>query len=231
MDYFEAVKSRRSIRKFSPKKVPDEIIRKALEAALLAPNSSNMQPWEFYWVRSSDKKKQLVDACLSQAAARTASDLIVAVSRIDTWKRNRKIMLEKITELNSPSIVRNYYERLIPFMYGTDRFGIWALIKNIALCITSFFRPVMNVPRTRGDLFEVMTKSTALACENLMLGIVAQGYACCPMEGFDERRVKKILNLNSSSHIVMVIGIGEGTPQGIYGPQIRFDPKLFIFEI
>jgi len=76
-----------------------------------------------------------------------------------------------------------------------------------------------------------VTKSTALACENLMLAIVAQGYACCPMEGFDQRRVKKILGLGCGSHIVMVIGMGEGLPQGIYGAQLRFDPKHFVFEV
>ena len=42
-----------------------------------------------------------------------------------------------------------------------------------------------------------------------MMALVAQGYDSCPMEGFDQNRVKKILKLNSKSHIVMVLGVGK----------------------
>jgi nitroreductase len=64
-----------------------------------------------------------------------------------------------------------------------------------------------------------------------MLAVVAQGYACCPMEGYDEARVKKILGLGRHAHVVMGIGIGRGHPGGIYGQQIRFDRDLFVFEV
>jgi len=232
MDYFDVVKTRRSVRKFSAKKIPEDVIKRALEAALLAPNSSNMQPWEFYWVKTPEKREALIKACLSQQAARSSSDMIVAVSRIDTWKRNRKMMLEKIDENpKSPAILRKYYAKLIPLMYRSDPFGFWAVVKWILFTSMGLFRPVTRGPLGRAELFEMVTKSTALACENLMLAIVAQGYACCPMEGFDQRRVKKILGLGCGSHIVMVIGMGEGLPQGIYGAQLRFDPKHFVFEV
>ena len=51
MDFFEIIDKRRSVRKFSNKTIPEEVIIKALNAALLAANSSNLQPWEFYWVK------------------------------------------------------------------------------------------------------------------------------------------------------------------------------------
>ena len=57
MDFFEIVKKRRSVRKFTDTTVPDEVINKSLEAALLAANSSNLQPWEFYWVKNKQKAK------------------------------------------------------------------------------------------------------------------------------------------------------------------------------
>ena len=96
MDFFDLVKKRRSvrIRKFSNENVPDEVILKALKTALLAANSSNLQPWEFYWVKDDNKKEDLIKACFSQNAAKTAQELIVAVSRIDTWKRNRNLILK-----------------------------------------------------------------------------------------------------------------------------------------
>ena len=77
-------------------------------------------------------------------------------------------------------------------------------------------------------VFEIVTKTTALACQNFMMGLVAQGYDSCPMEGFDHKRVKKILSLNRQSHVVMVLGIGKRDPKGIYGERFRIDDDLFI---
>ena len=66
MDFFEVVNNRRSVRKFTNAEVPEDVIRKCLKASLQAPNSSNLQPWEFYWIRSAEKKKKVVKACFSQ---------------------------------------------------------------------------------------------------------------------------------------------------------------------
>ncbi len=54
MDVFEAIKWRRSIRKFSPKKIRKEEILRILESARLAPSSSNRQAWHFIVI---DEKK------------------------------------------------------------------------------------------------------------------------------------------------------------------------------
>ena len=58
MDFFEAVNKRRSVRKFTNTEVPESVMRKCLKASLQAPNSSNLQPWEFYWIRNLEKKEQ-----------------------------------------------------------------------------------------------------------------------------------------------------------------------------
>ena len=38
-----------------------------------------------------------------------------------------------------------------------------------------------------------------------MMALVAEGFDSCPMEGFDEKRIKKILKLNWQSHVVMIL--------------------------
>lgn len=232
MDFFEAIKARRSVRKYKKQPVPDEVINKALDAALIAPNSSNLQPWEFYWVRSEDKKSKLVEACLSQGAATTADQLIVFVSRIDTWKKHANQIIEhgKANE-RSPSSLIKYYTKLIPFFYRQDPFGILGCIRSVMFFTLGLFRPMMRGPRFKKDLFEVVSKTTALACENFMLAIAAQGYGSCPMEGFDERRVKKLLKLNSKSHVVMVISVGAVDPDGIWGEQFRVPRDQVVFTV
>lgn len=232
MDFFSVVAARRSVRKYTKKEVPEQVIRKAIDAALLAPNSSNMQPWQFYWVKSPQKKAALVEACLSQSAASTAQELIVAVARLDTWREHRDLLLaDRKNRGEMRESIKNYYEKVVPLFYRQDPFGILALFKKIVFTVTGLFRPVPRGPVTRSELLEVVSKTTALACENLMLALTAQGYGSCPMEGFDENRVKKILGLNGQAHVVMVISAGETDPSGIWGSQYRVPTSNVVFEV
>ena len=113
MAFCELVNKRRSVRKFSNETIPEEVVIKALKASLLAANSSNLQPWEFYWVKNKNNKNDLIKACFSQNAAKTAQELIVAVSRIDTWKRNRNLILKNYKKNgNLLPVVEKYYNKL-----------------------------------------------------------------------------------------------------------------------
>ena len=232
MDFFDLIDKRRSVRKFSNESIPEGVITKALQSAVLAANSSNLQPWEFYWVKSKNNKDDLIKACFSQNAAKTAQELLVAVSRIDTWKRNRNLILKNHKEKGELlPIVEKYYNKVVPLAYVHDRIGILGVVKKIISFFISFiglFKPVARGPIFRHDVFEIVTKTTALACQNFMMALVAQGYDSCPMEGFDHKRVKKILKLNSKSHVVMVLGIGKADPKGTYGERFRIDNDLVI---
>jgi len=59
MDTLDAIKSRRSIRKFKDQEVSKEILDKILDAGRWAPSGMNTQPWVFIIVEDSDKKKAL----------------------------------------------------------------------------------------------------------------------------------------------------------------------------
>jgi len=58
----ELIKSRRSVRKFQAKPVPEEILLKALELSTWAPNGGNNQPWRFFIVTSKDLINRMADA-------------------------------------------------------------------------------------------------------------------------------------------------------------------------
>jgi len=47
METLQAIKTRRSIRKFLDKPVSSEMVRELLEAAMFAPSAGNEQPWQF----------------------------------------------------------------------------------------------------------------------------------------------------------------------------------------
>lgn len=61
MDLMEAIKKRRSVRRFKPDKIPDDLIRKIIEAGVLAPSACNMQGWRFIVVDDQKIKEKIVD--------------------------------------------------------------------------------------------------------------------------------------------------------------------------
>lgn len=230
MDFFEAVKKRRSVRHFTSESVPDRVVELALDTALLAPNSSNTQTWNFYWVKSPDKKAKLVQACLSQSAASKAQHLVVITADPALWRRSQASLIEWAQNSKAPKGVEDYYKKLIPFMYRWGFFNSLAPLKWLLSFSVGLFRPMMRGPHTRRDLQEVAIKSAALAAENFVLAISAQGYASCMMEGFDEYRVRSLLNLRSSERVVMVVSVGKESERGTWGPQYRL-PKSEVIKI
>jgi nitroreductase len=59
MDAFELIRTRRSIRKFTAKHVPEEIINKIIEAGTWAPSGLNNQPWRFAVIRDETLKSNI----------------------------------------------------------------------------------------------------------------------------------------------------------------------------
>jgi nitroreductase len=63
-----------------------------------------------------------------------------------------------------------------------------------------------------------------------MLSIAAEGFHSCPLEGFDKLRVKKALGLPWGAEINMIVAVGKGTDEGIWGPRFRVPNEEVIFE-
>ena len=185
MNLFETIEKRRSVRKYLNAPVPRPVMEKAIEAALLAPNSSNLQPWEFYWVTQPEKKKQLVTACLDQATASTAAELVVFVARTDTWRRNRQLILENLGQRGTvPKQQLDYYQKIVPLFYTPGWFSSLGLLKSMIFSVVGLFRPVPRGPFSKSGLRATLSKTVALACENFMLAIAGfypmdSSLSCC----------------------------------------------------
>jgi nitroreductase len=66
MNLSEAIKNRRSIRKFTNDPVPADLIKEILNAGMAAPSSGNLQCRHFYVVTNADLKKKIAAAALDQ---------------------------------------------------------------------------------------------------------------------------------------------------------------------
>lgn len=62
MEFTEVVKNRRSIREYSDKPVPEDVLKRVLEAARIAPSGRNAQAWKFVVVRDAAKRLLLAQA-------------------------------------------------------------------------------------------------------------------------------------------------------------------------
>ena len=226
----EAISYRRSVRIFDPEKEIDtNIVKECIEQAALAPNSSNMQLWEFYHITSKDLIQKITPFCFNQNAAKTAQQMVVFVTRKDLWKKRANANLKMLDSIFTPKpksewsnrekVGRNYYGKIIPFAYG-EFLGLYGWLKYIMILITGLFRPIYREVRAR-DMRVVVHKSCALAAENFMISMAAKGFDTCPMEGSDTWRVKKALGLPRGSEINMIISCGVRKPEGVYGKRFR----------
>ncbi|MFC1997583.1 nitroreductase family protein [Chloroflexota bacterium] len=59
MEAFEAIHTRRSIREYQDKPVPEELVTEILKAAMASPSARNQQPWEFVVITDSELREKI----------------------------------------------------------------------------------------------------------------------------------------------------------------------------
>ncbi len=238
MALIDLLQHRRAVRAFDPAQPLDTAkVRQCIELAVLAPTSSNMQLWEAYHITDRTVIKQLAEACLGQNSMTTAQEVVVFVTRHDKAKLHARLNLEmNLMQVRNEfpadkqekyaKLHQQYYGKLMPFVYGRA-FGVLGAFRRLLACTTSLFRPMMT-KLSEADIRVSIHKSCALAAQTFMLGMAEQGYDTCPLEGFDHRRVKRILDLSGCGvEINMVIPCGIRAANGVRGTRQRLPIDTF----
>jgi SagB-type dehydrogenase family enzyme len=83
METFDCIESRRSVRKYETKDVPNEMIAEILTAGTYAPSAGNTQEWEFIVVRDREIKEELSNAALGQVQLKEAPVVIVILANLE----------------------------------------------------------------------------------------------------------------------------------------------------
>jgi len=226
----EIINYRRSVRHYKNLSIDPDKVKHCIELATLAPNSSNMQLWEFYHITDPETLKKLSVACLNQESATTAQQMVVFVTRQDLYRKRANKMMELETQnvrRNSPKEKQEkriktweiYYGKVIPFLYS--RFlGILGMVRKILMNIVGIFRTI-TYQVSENDMRVVVHKTCALAAQTFMLAMASESYDTCPMEGFDGRKVKRILELPMGAEINMIISCGIRDEHGVWGDRMR----------
>lgn len=93
MDVFEAITTRRSIRKYKPDMIDDEKLGRVLEATRQAPSAANRQPWRFIVIKDPKIQHKIRSCYKRDWFLITKPPIIVVTCAVpcESWvKKNRK---------------------------------------------------------------------------------------------------------------------------------------------
>jgi len=188
MDLFDAIKGRKSIRRFKQTPVPDDDIRKIIDAARQAPSANNTQPWSFIVVKDRAVLRQMADA------VREMVDRMVPFAenekqaqRLAAYKSNYYVFFE-----NAPVVIAVFMEA---YDAGTDR-----LFRKMG-CSDEDVRRLRPLPGLQ---------SVSAAIQNMLLAIHALGYGSCWMTGplVAQEAFGKLLGYGKDKYIAALIPVG-----------------------
>ena len=93
----DIIETRKSVRKYLDKEIPNDVLKQILEAGRLAPSWMNSQPWKFIVVKNQETKNLLSKLSSNQPHVRYADTVIVCVADNNAWSKEEfcKILKEK----------------------------------------------------------------------------------------------------------------------------------------
>ncbi len=189
--------------------MPAQLLDRIVDIARWSPSGYNLQPTHFVVVTDPAVKARLVPACLKQRQVAEAGAIIVITGNRRVVENNFEDMLAMERALQS---MDERYERLlrkvVPLVFAHGPLGLGWLAKAVAAPILALVTPTPSIPAVFKRYW--LTKQTMLCAMTLMLAAEAAGLATLPMEGFDERRVRRALGIPRSQIIPVVIAIGYG---------------------
>jgi nitroreductase len=188
MDLFDAIRDRKSIRKFKQTPVPDEDIRKILDAGRWAPSANNAQPWSFIVIKDravlksmAGAVREIIDRMIPYAESEKQAQ------RLATYKSNYYTFFE-----NAPAVIAVCMEA---YDAGTDR-----LLAKMGYSTEDIkrLRPLPGL------------QSVSAAIQNMLLAIHALGYGSCWMTGplVAQDAFERILGFEKEKSVVALLPLG-----------------------
>ena len=146
MKFLELVKKRQSVRTYSSKPVPKDVLDRCVEAARLAPSACNSQPWRFIIVADAEIKKRLADAAFS------------GVYSMCKFVKRAPVIVVVITEKMSyaarvGAFLKNVQYSLIDIGIACEHFVLQATEDGVGTCMIGWFyerkvKKVLGLPKS-----------------------------------------------------------------------------------
>ena len=203
LDVPSAIQQRRSIRAFKPDEIEPALIRQLINLAVLAPSSSNLQPWRIILVQNPEKKAALTEVCFNEDIISTAPIIFVFAADVNAWKKDITMVLDQAKQNGAYTDKKvNYCKKAIPQFFG--RLG----------------------DKTR----ECAVKDAMIAATHLVLAAESLGLSTCFVNGWLEYQVKEIIEASNMPDlaIAVLVAVGYAAESGKNLGRFPLSTNVFI---
>ncbi|PKN21475.1 MAG: NAD(P)H nitroreductase [Deltaproteobacteria bacterium HGW-Deltaproteobacteria-22] len=156
MTFSELTRERRSVRRFRPDPVPEDLVRKLVEAAGEAPSACNSQPWHFIALTDATLRARVAAACTS------------ALVPINKFVPTAPMLVVQVGTIPNPASM------------------LGGLVKNKRF----------------------VSLDNGIAAAHFCLAATELGLGTCILGWFDERKIKKLLQIPATCRVELVHAVG-----------------------
>ncbi len=204
MDLQKVFEERRSVNFFNPgRQIADDLLRKIIALAALAPSAFNLQPWEIIAVKSKTAKEKLFPLTNNQPKIKEAPVTLIVIGDLDGYQPENPAWAEMETLLKNKKAVENY-QQFTQALYGSSE------IRKIKFA----------------------ESNAALLAMSIMYTAKYFGVDSHPMSGIDFEGIKEHFGLGPNKTVVMLIALGYfDDSKTLYPRQKRKDYDEFVKEV
>ena len=197
MDFYEAVRSRRSVRDFTNEPVPEDVLMRIIEAAYKAPANDHFTDWHFVIVQDKEVMRQVLNGVPKNLTVRDVDDM----------------------SFISDPVQKESYQIAVPKQYR--------MLFDAAAVIIPLMKKKVDIlhPSDLSDLN--CYASVWCSIENLWLAAASEGYGCnlrIP-RGNEESVAREVLGFPDEYLLPCFIGIGRPSPDAVLTMRIPADLK------
>ena len=199
----EAIRVRRSTKRFKPDPIPEATLKELIALTLAAPSSHNLQPWRIVIVDDPAQRAALAKASWNQAQIATAPVTFVFAASIRGWEKTLPQTIK--TALN---------------------LGAWT--EKTA----DYFRdnvPVFQDSLAEKQR-EYVIKDAIIAATHCALAAESLGLNSCLMNGWVEEGVKEIIGARDNPDIVIALLLPIGYGDAAFGHAGRLPEEVTVFR-
>ena len=201
MEFQKVVSRRRTVREFRADPVPEESVRRALEAGLKAPCNAHLKSWHFVLLRDRERRLRAVAKGLKARDMKDPDEIERFIARF------------------TEDELKSVYRRSLPVQMSM-------MIEAPELLVVCYKMKALAACRT---LFELNPLASVWMCiENIMLALADEGLFGCTYTPYDAQGLKDILEIPPEYEVAAVIPFGFPKTGPDQRTSEDLDPRLHI---
>jgi nitroreductase len=201
MELLEAIQSRRSIRKFKTDAIPENYINELIEAGILAPSGTNLQPTRYVVIKSEDAKSKLKE--FTPLPFVSAAPVVIACC-IDTQSVIK--VGDRMQELREA-------KAFVDTPLDSETKASSADSKKENSMDAAAIKAYLNL-------------NAAIAIDHITLRAVELGLGSCWVMMFDKEKVKELLGLEDRYDVVALLPVGYPDQSPAQRPRLDIKEVL-----